>query len=57
MTRTEISDLFGRHQSAKQIGQALLILMKNGRVEVCREIRTKGRPKEVWMATKRETPK
>jgi hypothetical protein len=49
MTRTQISDLFGRNRSAGRIGAALALLMTNGRARV--EMRqTGGRPVEVWLA-------
>jgi hypothetical protein len=50
MTRTAISDLFGRHRSAGRIGEALALLMSKrlARAEV-RE--SGGRPVEVWFGT------
>lgn len=53
MTRTDIRDYFGRNQSAGQIGQALQVLLKSGKVER-QEIQTTGRPKEVWVATRKK---
>jgi Protein of unknown function (DUF3987) len=49
MTRTEISNLFGRHRTSDQIGVALELLgTKN---LVCSKSRgTSGRPSEVWVA-------
>ena len=47
MTRTEIRDLFGRHQSAGRIAEALSDLRERGRVRAGVE-QTKGRPREVW---------
>jgi hypothetical protein len=49
MTRTEISNLFGRHQTSDQIGAALQLLRTKNRVRSeTRE--TSGRPSEVWVA-------
>lgn len=51
MTRTDISNLFGRHRSTDRIGAALALLMTSGRARG--ETRqTSGRPVEVWFATK-----
>jgi hypothetical protein len=51
MTRTAISDLFGRNRSADRIGAALALLATNGRARM--ETRpTGGRPAEIWLATK-----
>jgi hypothetical protein len=49
LTRTEIRDLFGRHQSAERINQALGELLTLGRVRKVRE-QTGGRPTERWFA-------
>lgn len=49
MTRTEISHLFGRNQSAERINRALMVLLKAGRVRRERE-ETKGRAAERWYA-------
>ena len=51
MTRTEIRDAFGRHQSAERIGAALDLLMRKGRAK-CETVNTGGRRAEVWRATK-----
>ena len=49
LTRTQIRDLFGRHESAGRIEQALHALLKHGRART--EPRdTGGRPVEVWIA-------
>jgi predicted ArsR family transcriptional regulator len=53
MTRTEISDMFGRHRNAKQISKALSTLQNAGKVFV-ESTKTKGRPVERWMATATE---
>ena len=48
LTRTDIRDLFGRHQSQSRIDQALGLLLSAGKVK--RESRdTGGRPAEVWI--------
>jgi hypothetical protein len=52
MTRTAISHLFGRNQSANRIGAALALLLTHGRART--ETRaTDGRSAEVWIATRR----
>ena len=51
LTRTEIRDLFGRHRSAEQIGAALELLKRKGKA-TCATVTTRGRPSEVWKATK-----
>jgi hypothetical protein len=49
MTRTAISDLFGRNRSADRIGAALALLATHGRARM--EMRaTARRPAEVWIA-------
>ena len=50
MSRTEISNLFKRHQSAQRIGQALILLDKTGRAYCKRVKDTGGRPSERWYA-------
>lgn len=47
MTRTDISDLLGRHVPRSRIEQALNLLLSDGRVTV-RQEKTKGRPREVY---------
>ena len=50
MTRTEIANYFGRHQSAGRIAKALALLQKFGLAE-CRTVSdTGGRPAERWFA-------
>jgi Protein of unknown function (DUF3987) len=49
MTRTEISDLFGRNKSAGRISAALSALSERGLVQSRRE-ETQGRWAEVWFA-------
>jgi hypothetical protein len=47
MTRTELRDLFQRNRTSDQIGGALVLLMKSGRVRM--ETRASGgRPVETW---------
>jgi hypothetical protein len=50
MTRTAISDLFGRNRTANQIGAALAMLLKLDRVHF-KQGQTGGRPVETWFAT------
>jgi hypothetical protein len=49
LSRTEIRDLFARHQSADRINGALGELLKLGRVRK-EEVATGGRPSERWYA-------
>jgi hypothetical protein len=49
MTRTAISDLFGRHKSADRVGAALALLLSKGRVRL-ESLQTGGRPTETWFA-------
>jgi hypothetical protein len=49
MTRTDISNLFGRHQTSDQIGAALTMLARSGRARF-EEQQTSGRPVETWFA-------
>jgi hypothetical protein len=49
MTRTEISNLFGRHRTTDQVGAALQLLKTKGRIRSGSK-RTNGRPSEVWVA-------
>jgi hypothetical protein len=51
LTRTEIRDAFGRHQSADRIGAALELLRSKGRA-TCKTVSTGGRPTELWRASK-----
>jgi hypothetical protein len=50
MTRTEISNLFGRHMSGTQIGRALQHLKSHGRASPVEET-TGGRSTERWRIT------
>jgi len=50
LTRTEISSLFDRHQSADQVMRALELLRSQQMAEF-RSRPTKGRPAERWFAT------
>jgi len=50
MSRTGIRDLFGRHRSTDQIGQALASLAAVGKARLVNRD-TRGRPVEVWIAT------
>ena len=53
MNRTEIANLFGRHQSTGRIGVALALLASKGRARM--ESRpTGGRPVETWFAAVRK---
>ena len=47
LTRSDISALFGRHESAERIQQARDLLRRHGRVRSF-ERDTNGRPGEVW---------
>src|SRR5262245_15276704 len=49
MSRTQIRDHFGRHQSADRIGQALALLLEN-KLARCESKETGGRPAEWWLA-------
>ena len=49
LTRTEIRDLLKRHKSADRINQALILLLKVGRVRRTFED-TGGRPTERWFS-------
>ena len=49
LTRTQISDLFGRHASADRIARALQTLLAQGKVRMDSR-QTGGRPVEVWRA-------
>ncbi len=51
LTRTEIRDVFHRHQSAGRIGAALELLRAKGRA-TCETVSTDGRPTEVWRVAK-----
>jgi hypothetical protein len=47
MTRTDISNLFSRHETAAAIAAALTMLLTSGRVR-SETIATKGRSEERW---------
>ena len=49
MTRTDISNLFGRHRTSDQIAGALTTLLRLGRAR-SEEQQTNGRPVETWFA-------
>ena len=49
LSRTDISGLFGRNKSAGQLGRALAVLVREGRVAV-EERETEGRPAQIWKA-------
>ncbi len=51
LTRTDMRDAFGRHQSAERIGAALEMLRTKERV-TCEAVNTGGRPVELWRAIK-----
>jgi hypothetical protein len=51
MTRTAISDLFGRNRSADRIGAALSMLLGRGLAKGEMKSAGTGRPAEVWCAT------
>jgi len=48
LNRTDLTNLFGRHQPSNRIGQALALLQKHGRAQVIQE-QTGGRPIERWL--------
>ena len=49
MTRTAISKLFGKHQTAERIGAALSKLSRQGKVRSYKS-KTAGAPVETWAA-------
>ena len=51
LTRTELRDAFGRHQSVERIGAALDLLRTRGRA-TCEVVKTQGRPVETWRAAR-----
>ena len=51
LSRTEISDLFGRNKSASRIATALALLLRNGMAAPFTEA-TGGAPRERWKVTK-----
>jgi hypothetical protein len=48
VTRTDISALFKRHETADRIGAALDLLSRRGMAECCSQASQAGRPAEVW---------
>jgi len=50
LSRTEISNLFGRHRSAAKIERALAFLLQRGKAK-CLKQSSGGRPSEKWIAT------
>jgi hypothetical protein len=54
MTRTRISELFGRNLTSFRLGTALGLLMSKGFAE-CESVGTRGRAAETWFAVKRGT--
>jgi hypothetical protein len=51
LSRNEITNLLGRHQSSDKTGKALEQLAERG-LASCEQQETDGRPREVWRATK-----
>jgi hypothetical protein len=51
MSRTAISNLFGRNRNAGQIGRALAMLVAAGKARMEKQDYTGGRPVEMWFAT------
>ena len=49
MSRTEINNLFGRNQSAERITPSLALLKERG-LALSEQVRTEGRPIELWKA-------
>jgi hypothetical protein len=52
LTRNELRDYLGRHQSSERIGRALGLLLQHGRAR-CERQETAGRPAERWFAVGR----
>jgi hypothetical protein len=50
LTRNELRDFFGRHQSSERMSQALALLQMQGLIR-CERQDTSGRPAERWFAT------
>lgn len=50
LNRTDIRELFQRHQSSDRVGQALALLVKHRRARVIMQTGTGGRPAEWWQA-------
>jgi hypothetical protein len=56
MSRTDIRDLFGRNRGKGQVARALGLLLGQN-LAYCTSETTPGRPKELWFAGSRPTPK
>ena len=54
LSRTQIRDLFARHESSARIDAALGVLAESGRA-VSEQRETGGRPVELWRRAERET--
>lgn len=50
MTRTQLRDLFKRHEKAERIGAALELLARKNLAGHCRQLTQGGRPAELWKA-------
>ena len=50
LTRTELRELFQRHQSSERVGQALALLLRHHRARTETHTDTGGRPAERWYA-------
>lgn len=50
MTRTELSNFFGRNRGADDIGKALRLLLKHNKVLRRQRPSNSGRPPEIWVA-------
>ena len=55
LTRKEIRDAYSRHKSAEELGEALSLLLDQGKV-VREERKTNGRPAEVWKGKQKGVP-
>ena len=52
LSRTEIRELFQRHQSSERVGQALALLVTHHRAKSVMQTDTGGRPAERWKAVR-----
>lgn len=50
LSRTNLRELFQRHQSSERVGQALALLAQHRRARVVQQTDTGGRPAERWYA-------
>ena len=50
LTRSEISDLFQRNRSAREIERGLQVLVEHG-LAIWRDEETEGRPVQRWLST------